>query len=391
MNGDRGVGSAAMRAHNLALILRLITDTGPVSRVDLAERTGLTKATVSTLVAELVDAVLVQDIGPAGAISTGGRPPTLLETGNLGPMAVGVQVDVDHVAGCLVDLGGRVRAREVRRLSTVGLTPREVVHAMRRMLGRLLAAAVDTGRLVAGVGVALPAVVESGTDPVVTWAPRFTWRDVDLRSLVAAELAALGAAELPVRIGNDAVFAARAEYRAAGLTAPTVVYVGGESDIGAAVLADGIVRPGARIGGSGFGHVPLRPRGERCPCGARGCLDRYAGLAALDTAHTRMVAGARVQPASVTAAGEALGEALGPLLAALDPDVTLIGGRLGALGAGLLEPVRRRLDTFVPGLTARSAVRAGTVGPDAAMRGAALSVVEGIVADPSSWIREMTA
>lgn len=392
MDGERGAGSGTMRSHNMALILRLVADGGPVSRVDLAGRTGLTKATVSSLVGELIDAVLVQDIGPAGAVSTGGRPATLLEPSHLGPMAVGLQVDIDHVAGCLVDLGGRIRAREVRRVHTVGLSPRELVHAMRRMLGRLLAAAVDTGRLVAGVGVALPAVVEADgdDDPVVAWAPQFGWRDVDLRALVAGELSAMGAAELPVRVGNDAALAARAEIRA-GRLAGVVVYVGGESDVGAAVLVDGVARPGAHIGGSGFGHVPLRPRGERCPCGARGCLDRYAGLAAMDVPHTRMVAGSGAVPSRVTAAADALGEALGPLLAVLDPDLVVIGGRLGGLGAGLLEPLRRRLDAFVPGLKPRSSVRAGSLGPDAAMRGAALAIVERIVGDPVGWLAEMTA
>ncbi len=378
---ERGAGSGTMRSHNMALVLRLIADDGPVSRVDLAGRTGLTKATVSSLVAELADAVLVHDIGPAGA-STGGRPATLLAPSNLGPMAVGLQVDVDRVAGCLLDLGGRVRAREVRRVQTAGLAPRDVVHGLRRMLGRLLAAAVDTGRLVAGVGVALPAVVETvDGDPVVAWAPPFGWRDVDLRGLVAAELAAMGAAELPVRVGNDAVFAARAELHAARPPDDVVVYVGGESEIGAAVLVDGRVRPGAHIGGSGFGHVPLHPRGDRCPCGARGCLDSYAGLAAL------RARGA----AEVRLAAEALGDALGPLAAVLDPDLVVVGGRLGTLGDVLLEPLRRRLDTFVPGVAPRTTVRAGTLGPDAAMRGAALAVTQRIVADPLAWITEMAS
>jgi predicted NBD/HSP70 family sugar kinase len=407
-DGERGAGSATMRSHNMALILRLIAEEGPVSRVELAGRTGLTKATVSSLVTELADAVLVQDIGPAGTVSTGGRPATLLAPSLLGPMAVGLQIDVDHVAGCLVDLGGRVRAREIRRGHTLGLAPRELVHGLRRMLGRLLAAAVDAGRLVAGVGVALPAVVatERADDPVVTWAPPFGWRDVDLRGLVVAELAAMGAADIPVNVGNDAALAARAEFRAGRLAAghaggesrrlATSVagyggsetgrvvagYVGGESEIGAAVLVDGVVRSGGHIGGSGFGHVPLRPRGERCVCGARGCLDRYAGLAVL---------GARPTARAVAGAADALGEALGPLVAALDPDLMVIGGRLGALGDGLLEPLRRRLDTFVPGLAPRTQVRAGTLGPDAAMRGAALAIVERIVADPLAWITEMAA
>lgn len=365
-----------MRSHNMALILRLIADSGPVSRVDLASRTGLTKATVSSLVSELVDAVLVQDIGPAGAVSTGGRPATLLEPSLLGPMAVGLRIEVDHVAGCLVDLGGRVRAREVRRVHTAGLAPGDVVHGMRRMLGRLLAAAVDAGRLVAGVGVAVPGVVHSDgeDDSVLTWSGPFGWRDVDLRGLVAGELAAMGAAELPVRIGNDAAFAAKAEFRAGRLADGVVVYVGGESEIGAAVLVDGVVRPGAHVGGSAFGHVPLRLRGERCHCGARGCLDRYAG---------------RTSGQPPAAAGEALGDALGPLVAALDPDLLVIGGRLG--GLGVLDAVRRRLDTFVPGVVPRTRVRAADLGPDAAMRGAALAIVERIVADPLAWITEMAA
>jgi predicted NBD/HSP70 family sugar kinase len=93
----------------------------------------------------------------------------------------------------------------------------------------------------------------------------------------------------------------------------------------------------------------------------------------------------------VAGAADALGEALGPVVAMVDPDLVVVGGRLGGLGAGLLEPLRRRLDAFVPGLVARTPVRAGEVGADAAMRGAALAVVSRIVADPLGWITEMAA
>ncbi|HWC84567.1 MAG TPA: ROK family transcriptional regulator [Pseudonocardiaceae bacterium] len=405
---ERGAGAAGMRRHNLALVLRLITESGPVSRVELAGRTGLTKATVSSLVSELLEAMLVHDIGPAGGTTAGGRPATLLEPAPLGPLAVGLQFDLDHVAGCLVDLGGRVRARELRRVHAAGLGPRELVGALRPLLGRLLTAAVDAGRLVAGVGVAAPAVMaatEDADDPLLAWAPQFGWRDADLHAALSGALTALGAPGMAVRIGNDAACAARAEFRAGHPDAGLALYLGGESEIGACVVADGVPRPGVRLGGSAFGHVPLRPRGARCPCGARGCLDSYAGRAALLTAAgrpdqglTRMTGGARLSTAltsteagqrAVAAAADALGEALGPLLAVLDPDLVVLGGRLGGLGDAVLEPLRRRLSGFVPGLAEPIPLRAATLGPDAAMRGAALAIVGQIVAEPLAWITEM--
>lgn len=410
MDGTLAAGSGAMRGHNLALVLRLIADEGPVSRVELAARTGLTKATVSSLVSELIEAVLVRDIGPAGAVTTGGRPATLLEPSNLGPVAVGLQLDIDHVAGCLLDLSGRVRARELRRLHAATLSPRDVTNAVRPMLGRLIAAAVDAGRLVAGVGVAVPAVVESSRDddaPVVAWAPGFGWRDVDLRTLLSGTLTSLGAAGLDIHIGNDTAYAARAEYRASGLDVPLTVYVGGESEIGAAVLVNGVVSAGARIGGSAFGHVPLRPRGPRCACGARGCLDRYAGRAALRTAAglpdeplTRMTTGPRVPVAltttdqghhALTTAADALSDALGPVIATLDPDRLIIAGRLGGLGPAFLDPLTRNLTTFTPGLTTRPAPTLATLGPDAPMRGAALAITDHILTTPQTWITEMNS
>jgi predicted NBD/HSP70 family sugar kinase len=376
LSGDRGAGSSAMRSHNVALVLRLIAEHGPISRVDLADRTGLTKATVSALVSELIDAVLVQDIGSAGRTSNGGRPATLLAPNQLGPMAVGVQLNLDHVAGCLVDIGGRVRAKEVRRVRTGGMSPAELVRNVRRILGSLLAASVDADRLVAGVGVAVPAIVAGSDDPVVAWAPQFGWRNVDLGTLVAGELASFGLGELPVRIGNDTAFAAKAEFRVN--PAPGVaVYVGGASEVGVAVLVDGVLTRGTRIGGSGFGHVPLRGRRDRCPCGARGCLDRYAGQAAMQGG------------SNVRAAGEALGDALSPLLAALDPDLVVIGGRLGSVGSDLIEALRHRVDMFMPGLRPRQRLRVGTLDAEAAMRGAALSVVDEIVDDPVGWMKEL--
>jgi predicted NBD/HSP70 family sugar kinase len=369
---ERGAGADGMRRHNLALVLRLVLAGPPLSRVALAGRTGLTKATVSSLVGELLAAELVQDIGPAGG-STGGRPASLLVPGALGPLAVGLRLDTDGVSGCLLDLGGTVRARERRPVALAGLPPREAVRAARPLLGRLLAAAVDMGRLVAGIGAAVPGVLraeaEFPDDPVVAWAPRLGWRDADPATLLAGTVTALGAAGLPVRIGNDVALAAAAELRD---RPGTVIYLGGESELGAAVLVDGAPLAG-RLGGSGFGHTPLRARGPRCGCGARGCLDGYTTLLP------------RTDRTALEAAGAALAEALVPLVSALDPAEIVLGGRLARPGDALLDPVRRGLAAFLPGIAVPPLVRPAALGPDAAARGAAMAVLEPIIADPQAW------
>src|SRR5438093_534972 len=120
LTSTRGLSPKSLRVHNIALLLRLIAQSPMVSRAQLADRTGLTKATVSSLVSELVEASLVDDLGPDSATHPGalrrpgsrrppsattqaGRPAGRLVLNQYGPAAVGLQLAGDHVAGCLMD------------------------------------------------------------------------------------------------------------------------------------------------------------------------------------------------------------------------------------------------------------------------------------------------
>jgi predicted NBD/HSP70 family sugar kinase len=407
-DGDRSLGAPSLRRHNLALLMRLICRDAPVSRVELAHRTGLTKATVSVLVGELVKALLVVDLG-AGPGNAPGRPAGRLAPGPLGPVGIGLQLDVDHVAGCVVDLGGRPRAREIRRISAEGLSPGALIRAARPVLGRLFDQAVSSGRLVTGVGVAVPAVMERDVDgdPVVSWGPGLSWRGLDVRQLVAAELAALGATGVDVVADNDVAFAALAEPASESGRERCEVYVGGESEIGAAVRVGGRLRRWPSVGGSGFAHLPVRRRGPRCRCGGRGCLDLYAGRSAMLAAAgapsdlESRLAGRRLRgewsgvgPHALRAAARAaaaLGDALLPVVAALDPDTVVIGGWLGSIGPALLGPLRERMMLPVHGPGRVWPIRVATIGADAAMRGAASRVLAPVHTDPAGWIQENAA
>ena len=140
MDWARPARQVGQHAHNLALVSRLIASHGPVSRAELAQRSGLTKTTVTQLTGELLDAGLVRELGTARH-SGPGRPATHLVINASGPAGVGMQIEADHVAGCLVDLTGRVRDRALRRVDDLHGDPAAAVKAAESVLRRLLAAA----------------------------------------------------------------------------------------------------------------------------------------------------------------------------------------------------------------------------------------------------------
>ncbi|SFB50205.1 Sugar kinase of the NBD/HSP70 family, may contain an N-terminal HTH domain [Amycolatopsis marina] len=384
-----------IRSQNLALLLRLVCDSSPVTRVELAKLAGLTKVTVTNLMAELIDNGLVHDLGVTQHGGPG-RPASRVAPDPLGPVGIGFQVEVDHVAGCVVDLSGRIRRRELRRMDTRSLSPAEVVRGARPVLRRLFDHATTSGQLVAGIGVALPALFGRDRDGqlLVRSVPGLGWQDVDVRTLVAGELEAIGALGIDVRLGGSVPFAADVECRG---SAEDLIYVGGEAEVGAALVTGGVPHAGA-VGA--FGHVPVHPRRGRCPCGRSGCLELSAGRAAMasavgepETALPRLLSGKepfaerlhdgdRRAATATTLAARALADALAAPVAMLGPATVVLGGRLAALGDALREPLAGRLAEQHPG----PRVRIGQGRPDTALQGAAWSVLAEIVDDPLGWL-----
>ncbi|WP_243658929.1 ROK family transcriptional regulator [Tamaricihabitans halophyticus] len=389
-NQGVGAGAQAMRRHNVALLMEMIARSAPISRVELARRAGLTKATVSSLVAELIQAELVRDLGPEPG-GAPGRPAGRLMLDPYGPVAIGLQFAPDHIAGILLDLSGRQIARDLRRFGLDTVSPTDGVHAARPVLRRLFDEATTAGRLVAGVGLAVSGTVSARSDSAgtVAYSPALGWSEVDARALVNAELHALGLHGLDVRLDSEVACAAHAEYRAGA--GGDWYYLGGEESLGLVPVSPGSVLAGE------FGHVPVRPRGPRCFCGERGCLRLYAEPAAIarsaglpERSGSRLLGGDEpligqlraAEPAAVRAvhqAADAVASGLVPVRALLAPEVIVLGGRLASLG----EVFWNRLHARLPdGITLRQA----KLGPDAALRGAAAKVIGAVIADPLAWI-----
>lgn len=395
---DGPASQQGMRRANLALVLGTVARLGAPSRAELSESTGLTRAAVGSLVGELIDAGLVRERGVSlrGRV---GRPGTAVALSDRGPCGLGLEIGVEHLGACVVDLRHEVRVRIARPAPGRGAGPRETLGLVAGLARAALAEAAGHGLEPAGVAVAVPGLVTP--DGVVAHAPNLGWRAVD----VAAELSSLLPGPLrgrPPEVENEANLGALAELWH-GAVGRDFVHVSAGAGIGGALVAGGMLLRGRRGFAGELGHVPVYPDGPACACGAHGCLEQYAGEEAvlrkcgLDGASgdrvSLLAAAAAAGRAEVLRAlddaGRALGIALAGTVNLVDPEMVVIGGAYAELAPWLTPGMQAELDARVrirpwdPGELAVSALR--REGP---VVGAATSVVQRVLSDPSSLRRE---
>lgn len=396
------VRQAGVRAHNLALVLRHVA-TAPAapSRAAIAAATGLTRATVSALVDDLVGGQLLTELSPPPRTGAG-RPAAGLALSPDGPAGLGLEVNVDYLAAAAVDFTGEVRHRYVRHLDQRPAGADRTLQHLSRLAAEVLARATADGLTVAGAALAVPGLVTA--DGLVKIAPNLDWHDVDPVALLRRNAALR---ELPLTVDNEANLAALGELHAAAPGSPaTFVHVSGEIGIGAGIVLDGVLYRGARGFSGEIGHVPVAPDGPACRCGARGCLEQYAGQEAIlraagvpadlrpDEALATLAAWAGAgDAATLTAlagAGTALGTAVSAVVNLLDVDTVVLGGSYATLLPWLrdgveLEVARRVLTAAWTPVT----VRASALGAAAAVTGAGGSVVRAVRDDPAGWLARL--
>ncbi|MGB2570187.1 ROK family protein [Micromonospora citrea] len=397
------VRQGSLRELNLAVVLgRIAAADRPPSRAAIAADTGLTRATVSAVVDDLIAGRLVDEAEPeprAGA----GRPARGLRLAADGPAGLGLEVNVDYLAACVVDLTGQVRHHEVHRADLRPLSPADALARLVELAARGRTAADRHGLTLAGATLAVPGLVDA--HGLVRLAPNLGWREVDVPALLAAHPPLTGpVADGPaLTVDNEANLAALGELHATPGT-PSFLHVSGEIGIGAGIVLDGALFRGVRGWSGELGHVPVDPAGPRCRCGARGCLETYAGQEAIlaaaglsgadlpaDTAARRLAdlagAGDRATLDALRAAGTALGVAVSGVVNLLDLDTVVLGGGYATLAPWLRPPVAAELaDRVLTAAWSPVTVRAAALGPESAAVGGAGAVVRRIIARPSGWL-----
>ncbi|HSV85337.1 MAG TPA: ROK family protein [Levilinea sp.] len=345
---------------NLTLILSCLGERGNSSRSQLAKLTGLTKATVSSLIKELIERKFVREIGLA---SPGiGRPSMKLEINPQAGSIIGAEIGVDFISVILTNFSAEILYRETIRTTDLQGDQEAILTRAVSLLGRTVEQARESGLGLLGIGMGAPGLVDASSG-VLLFAPNLKWRDVPLRKILESKFS------YPVYVENEANMATLGESTfGAGRDARYVLYVSAGVGLGGGIVVNKQLLQGSSGFAGEIGHMTIEPHGEPCNCGNTGCWetlvsqravfkrireaalqqdtvlnDRLEGMVFMD-----VVAAARqgdaVTLAALNETGRHLGTGIANLVNALDPEMVIFGGILSLASEFILPAIQAEVD-----------------------------------------------
>jgi predicted NBD/HSP70 family sugar kinase len=342
-----------LRTANRRHVIETLRSKGGMTRSALARATGLSRTTISTLLAELIEQGLVTEAtdgaSPEAAPRRGaGRPATVVRLDHSAGAAVSIDVGARHLAVAVGDLAHQVLAEHWISLPP-GHRAGEGIEGAAELVGLMLEEANVEPQSVIGVAMGLPAPISQPSGLVASSNILPGWAGVQVGKEMAARL------DLPVFVENDSNLGALAESAwGAGAGFDQLAYIKAATGIGAGLVQGGKLFRGTTGTAGEIGHTTVAEDGPICRCGNRGCLELYAGGAALldalrkshpnietleqvvELAHENHPACARV----LADAGSHIGVAIANLINLFNPRRIVVGGELAGAGELLLQPMR---------------------------------------------------
>ncbi len=337
---------SSLREANRALIVETVHRHGGLTQVELAGATGLSAATISTIVKELLAAGVVDTRNTTRS----GRRAQMVTIAHRVGLAVGVHIGHRHLRVALGDLSNEVVAEQSLPLPNEHRVDTSLDRAA-LLVADLLERVGSTLDEVVGVGVGVPAPVDSATGMVSVRGIMRGWDEVHVGHVLSKRLGR------PVFVDNDANLGALAEStHGASRMFRDSVYVRASYGTGAGIVIGGQVHRGFAGTAGEIGHIQVDPQGDICRCGSRGCLDTVVGsralLEPLRSSHGTLALRDVIQRAVdgdpgcsrvIADAGATIGEVVSGLATAVNPQCIVVGGELAETGELLLGPMREAL------------------------------------------------
>ncbi|MDM8322287.1 ROK family transcriptional regulator [Bifidobacterium pullorum] len=401
----RRINQDDLRNHNLSVVIdTLLRTTEPLSRAELAKRTGLTKATMSLLVSMLVDDGVVRE-GEPSVQSSYGRPSTPLLIAGGRYCGIGLQVNTDGYGVIVLDLDGTVISERWVDADMSAPDADEVFAELDALAMEQEALLAERGCTVAGAGLALPGLVTGNMRLLM--ARNLGWEQLDLTRFDVMR-------RLDVTAGNEANMAALAQIPGYamrrdgdGIVGPSesFIYLSTDVGIGGAVVRNGHVEIGDHGFGGELGHTSVELRGPVCRCGRRGCLETYAGRRAMvesagiasgsaaarhesvDELIDRWCAGDVRVAAVVNKAIEAMVSSIASAINVCDIETVVLGGVWSQFGSEIAVQMQSALQRQVLGYPeVRAKVLMADVTSRPALVGAAAMGLRHFVDDPMRFV-----
>ena len=382
-----------IRAINRSAVLNTIKNFGPISRTDIARRTGLSAATITGITTVLIEDSLVFEKEQGD--SSGGRRPILLALNPRGGFVVGLKLTEENVTAALTDLEATVIAKQTILIEDISVDM--VINSIVEVVEKLeLQASIEQQNLF-GVGIGLAGIIDADRG-VLRYSPIFGWHDVPLVDLLQSRL------KVPVFIDNDVnTFTLTERWFGKGQGVDNFLTVTVGRGIGMGIVVNGQLYQGVKGGAGEFGHTVINPEGPMCDCGKRGCLETYASDPALVRAAKTSFENGKMKKAvnsinelqalaeegdpgakNVYAeAGETLGRGIANLINVFNPELIIIGGEGVGAGDLLFKPLCKAVDNYVmPGLADDTEIKIELWNDDAWARGAAGQVLRELFESP---------
>jgi predicted NBD/HSP70 family sugar kinase len=270
------------RSNRSRALWRIFLD-GPLTRQEIGTDAGLSPATVSNLVADLLAEGVIAEVGLED--SNGGRPRGLLQVNQDYGYVIGVDVGESAFLVELFDLGLTLRARHLSATDMAVLDPQDAVtHVAGGIRSVIAQAGIEEGSIL-GVGVAVPGLV-TRTEHAVVYGQSVGWDAVPVEAMLRDMIS------LPIFVDNGAKTLGQAEkwFGAARGTDDAIIVLLGLG-LGACIVSNGEVYRGATSSAGELGHTTVAVGGRGCRCGAAGCLEAYVGAAAIAARYAELSGG----------------------------------------------------------------------------------------------------
>ncbi|WP_053363078.1 ROK family protein [Bacillus sp. FJAT-27251] len=330
---------------NKSIVFETIKEKAPISRAQISKETSLNKATVSTMVSELLEDSFIYEIGEGQ--SSGGRKPILLYFNNHAGYSIGIDLGVNYLLGILTDLKGNII--EEMRVDLLETELSYVTDQLFTVIQTLIDKAPESPYGIIGIGIGVPGLVNQKT--IITFAPNLKWKHIDLKEIVGEKF------QLPVQIENEANAGALGErVYGSGIGIANQIYVSIGVGIGTGIIINNDLYKGSTGVSGEMGHFTIDMNGRKCSCGNRGCWELYASERALLEAAEQMnlktdlsflLNEAKMGNPKVlqllTTLGENIGYGLINIINTFNPSVIIIGNRISMFQGWMTNPIEHVL------------------------------------------------